>query len=129
LLPFRLVQEGYLLKHETAEVLQEAAVHVMEFAGAPMSPAIARKAFNLLRLAHFPDEPIPATSKPEGVSERELEVLQLMIPGLDAKGIASEMNLSVFTVRKHIANIHEKLHVNSKAQVMSMGHKESWFRS
>src|SRR6478735_3569464 len=36
--------EGYLLKHETAESLQEAACNVLEFGGAPMSPAIARKA-------------------------------------------------------------------------------------
>jgi DNA-binding NarL/FixJ family response regulator len=51
-----------------------------------------------------------------------------MVSGLDAKGIASELNLSVFTVRKHVANVYEKLHVNSKAQAMSLAHREGWFR-
>lgn len=120
--------EGYLLKHESAEVLQEAAQNVMEFGGAPMSPAIARKALNLLRQAHVSEQPAIGHDRPHGVSGRELEVLQLMVSGLDAKSIATEMNLSVFTVRKHIANVYEKLHINSKAQVMSLAHKEGWFR-
>lgn len=118
--------EGYLLKHESAEVLQDAARSVMEFGGAPMSPAIARKALTLLRRAQPADKPA-APSLPHGVSERELEVLQHMVSGLDAKSIATEMGLSVFTVRKHIANVYEKLHVGSKAQVISLAHKEGWF--
>ncbi|MCC7029973.1 MAG: response regulator transcription factor, partial [Chitinophagaceae bacterium] len=35
-------------------------------------------------------------------------------------------NISTLTVRKHIANIYIKLHVNSKAQVISMVHKNQW---
>ena len=119
--------EGYLLKHEPAEVLQDAAQSVMEFGGAPMSPAIARKALMLLRRANPADKPA-AVQLPHGVSDRELEVLQHMVSGLDAKSIASEMGLSVFTVRKHIANVYEKLHVGSKAQVINLAHKEGWFR-
>ena len=49
-----------------------------------------------------------------------------MVNGWDAKRIASALNLSVLTVRKHIANIYEKLHVNSKAQVISLAHKNNW---
>ena len=119
--------EGYLLKHETAEVLQEAAHNVMEFGGAPMSPAIARKALTLLRRSMLPDMPAVHQERPEGISDRELEVLQKMVGGLDAKSIASEMGLSIFTVRKHIANVYEKLHVCSRAQVINLAHKEGWF--
>jgi DNA-binding NarL/FixJ family response regulator len=119
--------EGYLLKHESAEVLQEAALNVLEFGGSPMSPAIARKALSLLRRAQLPGKPAAAAERPHGISDRELEVLQLMVSGLDAKSIATEMQLSVFTVRKHIANVYDKLHVNSKAQVISLAHKEGWF--
>jgi len=36
-------------------------------------------------------------------------------------------DISTLTVRKHIANIYNKLHVNSKAQVISMAHKNKWF--
>lgn len=119
--------EGYLLKHESAEVLQEAALNVVEFGGAPMSPAIARRTLTLLRRAQMPHVPAVSTERPHGISDRELEVLQLMVSGLDAKSIATEMKLSVFTVRKHIANVYDKLHVSSKAQVISLAHKEGWF--
>ena len=39
---------GYLLKHETAAVINDAIINVLEFGGAPMSPAIARKTMHLL---------------------------------------------------------------------------------
>lgn len=121
--------EGYLLKHENAEVLQDAAKSIIEFGGAPMSPAIARKALQLLRFGQVARKDAAAAQHlPHGVSERELEVLQQMVSGLDAKSIAHEMGLSVFTVRKHIANVYEKLHVGSKAQVISLAHKEGWFK-
>src|SRR5438067_4341062 len=42
---------GYLLKDENAISLRNAVTHVIEYGGAPMSPAIARKAFNLLNKA------------------------------------------------------------------------------
>lgn len=121
--------EGYLLKHETAESLQEAARNVLEFGGAPMSPAIARKALSLLRRSTLPEATGMQKSRPIGISDREMEVLQKMVSGLDAKGIASELNLSIFTVRKHIANVYEKLHVCSRAQVINLAHKENWFDS
>ncbi|MEO7047242.1 MAG: response regulator transcription factor, partial [Ferruginibacter sp.] len=46
---------GYLLKHEPAAFLQEAINNVLEFGGAPMSPAIARKALHLLSRSSFQD--------------------------------------------------------------------------
>ena len=118
---------GYLLKHENAAVLQDAIVTILEFGGAPMSPAIARKALQLLSTSGSRSElTAPTTTFPEVITDREKEILQLMINGWDAKRIASEVNLSVLTVRKHIANIYHKLHVNSRAQVMSMAHKNNW---
>ncbi|MBL7738733.1 MAG: response regulator transcription factor [Chitinophagaceae bacterium] len=116
---------GYLLKHEPASVLQDAVVNVMEFGGAPMSPAIARKTLKLLSLANTQEEPV-AGILPAAITEREKEILQHMVNGWDAKRISSGLNISVLTVRKHIANIYEKLHVNSKAQVISLAHKNKW---
>src|SRR5690606_13945038 len=63
--------EGYLLKHESAGVLQEAALHVLEYGGAPMSPAIARKALQLLSRAHIAEKADAPVSLPSGISERE----------------------------------------------------------
>ena len=120
---------GYLLKHEPATVLHEAIVNVMEFGGAPMSPAVARKTLRLLSSA----APVVnaeshghGNSLPESITEREKEILRYMINGWDAKRIGSELSISVLTIRKHIANIYQKLHVNSRAQVISLAHKNKW---
>lgn len=117
---------GYLLKHEPASVINDAITNVLDFGGAPMSPAIARKALNLLgKQQHFVTETSLSTI-PEMITEREQEILQHTINGWDAKRIAVELSISVLTVRKHIANIYTKLHVTSKAQVISLAHKNHW---
>lgn len=119
---------GYLLKHESAAMLEDAVVNVLETGGAPMSPAIARKALQLLSRAPEQQDAAKAESSnlPVNITEREKEILQLMVNGWDAKTIASELSLSVLTVRKHIANIYDKLHVNSRAQVISLAHRNNW---
>lgn len=117
---------GYLLKHEPAGVLQEAVMNVLEYGGAPMSPAIARKALQLMSKSILQGSEIKGTL-PEMITSREEGVLKFMVNGWDAKRIASELDISVLTVRKHIANIYEKLHVQSKAEIISMAHQQKWF--
>ena len=90
-----------------------------------MSPAIARKALRLLSGADSYSG-TDNNSFPESITEREKEILRFMINGWDAKRISAELNISVLTIRKHIANIYHKLHVNSKAQVISLAHKNKW---
>lgn len=119
---------GYLLKDENAIALYNAVSNVLECGGAPMSPAIARKAFEMLGKASIMAEN-KATQQHlfDGIlTEREKEILLQTINGLDAKRIASMLDISVLTIRKHIANIYQKLHVNSKAQVISLAHKNNW---
>jgi len=117
---------GYLLKHEPASVLHEAVMNVLEFGGAPMSPAIARKALQLMSKSSL-DATETKNALPEMITTREEEILKHMVNGRDAKRIASELDISVLTVRKHIANIYDKLHVQSKAEVISMAHQNKWF--
>lgn len=117
---------GYLLKHEPAGVLQEAIINVLEYGGAPMSPAIARKALQLMSKSVLQGSEEKGTL-PEMITGREEGVLKFMVNGWDAKRIASELDISVLTVRKHIANIYEKLHVQSKAEVISMALNHKWF--
>jgi DNA-binding NarL/FixJ family response regulator len=97
---------------------------------APMSPAIARIAFQLLN--RTTNESLSAASNtssiPDSITKREKEILQYMVRCWDAKRIASVINISAFTVRKHIANIYDKLHINSKAQAMRLVLKEKWFQ-
>ncbi|MFN3996385.1 response regulator [Algoriphagus sp.] len=116
---------GYLLKHESSDKILQAVQNVLEFGGAPMSPGIARKTLQLLGRR----ESVAKTSKsemPELLTDREKEVLGHLINGWDAKRISVELNISSLTIRKHIANIYQKLHVNSQAQVINLAHKNHW---
>lgn len=119
---------GYLLKDETAIALHNAITNVIESGGAPMSAAIARKAFELLSRAQLQAETKTADPHVLDVllTEREKEILLHTINGHDAKRIATILDISVNTIRKHIANIYLKLHVNSKAQIISLAHKNNW---
>jgi len=119
---------GYLLKDENAIALHNAITNVVQSGGAPMSAAIARKALEMLSKAQLQNA--TKATEPhlldELVTEREKEILLHTINGLDAKRIAVLLDISVLTIRKHIANVYQKLHVNSKAQIISLAHKNNW---
>ena len=117
---------GYLMKHEPATVLHDAMINVLEYSGAPMSPAIARKTLHLLSHAAKGNEEVQG-AVPSAITEREKEILQHTVNGWDAKRISGALGISTLTVRKHIANIYDKLHVQSKAQVIQLAHKNKWF--
>lgn len=121
---------GYLLKHEPASFLDDAIQSVLEYGGAPMSPAIARKTLKLLSVSEKAgvSEQSSKQQLPEMITSREEEILQHMVNGWDAKKIAYILNISVLTVRKHIANIYEKLHVQSRAEIINMAHQNKWFQ-
>lgn len=116
---------GYLLKDEKISIIIDYIQQVVELGGAPMSPRIARKAMNLLMNANLSlavtniaiKEDLKETYE---LSDREVEVLKLVVDGLDYKAIAQKIYLSTHTVRKHIANIYTKLHVTSKAQAIKL---------
>lgn len=117
---------GYLLKDEKIEKIIEAIQQVLEDGGAPMSPRIARKTLNMLKGA----TPVTESKEQEelkNLSERETEILRLLIDGMDHKDVAERLFLSPHTVRKHIANIYAKLHVTSRAQIVKMAVNRKWF--
>jgi DNA-binding NarL/FixJ family response regulator len=119
---------GYLLKDDNAISLRNAITNSLEQGGAPMSPSIARKALDILSKASVlsvkPDK--NESSFDSLLSDREKEILQHTIKGFSPKQIADTLFISIYTVRKHIANIYEKLHVNSNTQVMNLAYKNKW---
>lgn len=112
--------DGYLLKDESPEALHRALLEVMD-GGAPMSPAIARKALTLLRRAPTPAQP-PATG--HDLSEREIEILEQLGKALRYEQVAANLNISTGTVRKHIENIYRKLQVHNKTAAVEMARKK-----
>lgn len=108
---------GYLLKKTPPGKLLDYITEANS-GGAPMSSSIATQ---VLRM--FSD-----MNNTKGVdyalSDREKEVLQLLVNGYSYKMIASEMFIAIDTVRSHIKKIYEKLHVNSKSEAVAKAFKD-----
>ncbi|MFH1118656.1 MAG: response regulator transcription factor [Bacteroidota bacterium] len=116
---------GYLLKDEKISVIIDNIEQLVEIGGAPMSPRIARKAMDMLMKASLPGM-IPESETDNSIyllTEREREVLKLLVEGCDYRLTAEKLFLSTHTVRKHIANIYCKLHVNTKVQAIRIATK------
>jgi DNA-binding NarL/FixJ family response regulator len=118
---------GYLLKDEKTITIIDHIQQLVEIGGAPMSPSIARKALSLLSRSRINEKDSARENVAEKLSERECDVLKLVVEGKDYKAIAEKLFLSNHTIRKHIANIYEKLHVSSKAQVINLALNGKWF--
>lgn len=103
---------GYLLKDCTAEELLRAVRVVYEGEGllAPTMAAKVMHEFAKVRGTHD----LAAVMNP--LTQREVEILQHVASGLANKEIALRLGISERTVKNHLSNIMEKLHVNSRTQ-------------
>ncbi|MBX2930963.1 MAG: response regulator transcription factor [Chitinophagaceae bacterium] len=117
---------GYLLKDEPVSRIAEAIEDLMQEKGAPMSPSIARRTLHLLMTATVPII-VPENTEEEdyGLSEREKQVLEFLVDGLEYKEISLQLNVSPNTIRNHISKIYKKLYVTSKAQAIKVFNKKS----
>ncbi len=102
---------GYILKSTPLRKMKEFIIELYQ-GGSPMSPQIARKVVEYFH-------PTPRKKKESVLTNREREIVQELVNGLSYKMIAANMGISIETVRHHIKNIYRKLHVNSKAEVIS----------
>ena len=104
---------GYLLKDVGSERLVEA-IRAAARGESFLQPAIASKVlaeFNRLSRA----APVPA-GLPEGLSERELEVLRLLARGASNKEIAAQLDIAEGTVKNHVTSILGKLGVDDRTR-------------
>lgn len=102
---------GYLLKRTEPQRILDS-IKELNQGGSPMSSNIARKLLNI-----FLDK--KKVNKKEILSERENAVLQLLADGLLYKEIADRLNIVHGTVRQHIHNIYEKLHVTNRTEAVN----------
>jgi DNA-binding NarL/FixJ family response regulator len=102
---------GYLLKNMPPAELINAIVQTRA-GGSPLSMRIARKI-----VGYFLEvkKPVPET---ETLTKREQEILSLLAKGFLYKEIADQLNISINTVRVHLQNVYEKLHVHSRSQAI-----------
>jgi DNA-binding NarL/FixJ family response regulator len=109
---------GYILKKTAPSKLLESITELFN-GGAPMSSQIAAKVVNAFQSDKFFRSDAPNESL-NVLSNREKEILDRLSKGLLYKEIAVELFISQETVRKHVYNIYEKLHVKNRAEAVNI---------
>jgi NarL family two-component system response regulator LiaR len=100
---------GYLMKDSDPEDLIRM-IHQVHRGELSIHPTIARKVIQEL------NRPTEEPLTPEPLTERELEILQLLAQGVENKEIARRLVLREATVRTHVSNILSKLHLANRVQ-------------
>jgi DNA-binding NarL/FixJ family response regulator len=106
---------GYILKNDPPHKYIEAIAEVYN-GGAPMSSMVAKK-----MLGFFTNKNVVLVSPGSTdylLSNREKELLRLMVEGHDYKKIAEKAFISYETVRTHVKHIYKKLHVASRNEAV-----------
>ena len=112
---------GYLLKTSSGAELA-AAIRLVFSGETALSPRISAKIVNRLggRQAYR------SNSMPEGLTEREMDVLRSAAHGHPNKQIASQLGISTQTVQVHLRNIFGKLGVSSRSEATAYGIQHGW---
>ena len=107
---------GYLLKDMHPDKIIDSIEEVLN-GGAPMNSNIAKKVLDL-----FKNMTAPVASY--DLTDRENEILKLLVDGLSKKQIAEKIFLSYHTVDVHIRHIYEKLEVHTLSGAVAKALKE-----
>ncbi len=104
---------GYLLKKSSSPQILEAVREIFN-GGAPMSSEIARRV-----VQSFNARNSNQNQEIQTLSPREMEIVKQLEKGFLYKEIASTLYISVETVRRHVHNIYEKLHVSNRTEALN----------
>lgn len=104
---------GYILKKSSSHQILEAMDELM-LGGSPISSSVARRMVDFFQQNSKKFEP------DEKLTERELEILNLLSQGHRNKEIGERLFISIPTVKTHIYNIYRKLHVQSRIAAVNV---------
>jgi DNA-binding NarL/FixJ family response regulator len=109
---------GYLLKDGTADYIGSSILEMIG-GGSPISPPIARYLLRRFRSTE-PGPAATATAEVPGtrLSDREREVLTLIVKGFSYAEIANLLGVSAHTVTTHVRGIYRKLEVHSRGEAV-----------
>jgi len=110
--------QGYLLKNLESRQLR-SMIEGVGRGEAAITPATAARI-----LDEFARAQRPTGAEAEHLTERELDVLRLVVDGLRNKEIAAQLAISENTVKFHLKNIVEKLHVQSRTELAARAVRE-----
>jgi DNA-binding NarL/FixJ family response regulator len=111
---------GFLLKDAAPESLS-AAVHTIARGDALLDPAVTRAVVE--RFAGTPEPDQAAGARLGEISEREREVLLLMVDGRSNREIAGELFISEATVKTHVMAVLRKLGLRDRIQAVIFGYE------
>ena len=124
---------GYLVKSIDTETLVEALDQVREGIP-PFSPGLAAKLLDEFAragdAAHPPAPPASVSTDPASatsvLSARQLQVLRLVADGLSYQEVGARLQLSSYTVKYHMGEIMDRLHLKNRAQVLAHAGRMGW---
>jgi two-component system, NarL family, response regulator LiaR len=103
---------SYILKRSDSDTLINS-IRDLHNGGSPMSSDIARKIVRQFQKA------LPSEKEDYHLTDREKEILELLAKGLTYQQTADKIFISGKTIKKHVYNIYEKLHVNSRTEAVN----------
>jgi two-component system, NarL family, response regulator LiaR len=103
---------SYILKRSDSDTLINS-IRDLHNGGSPMSSDIARKIVRQFQKV------LPSEKEDYHLTEREKEILELLAKGLTYQQAADKIFISSKTIKKHVYNIYEKLHVNSRTEAVN----------
>lgn len=113
---------GYLLKSTDAKALIDI-LSALENDEAILSPALAGKLLKEFRYNsganRILQQYVPGHAKKNILTERQLEVLEMVAKGITYKEVGDTLGLTERTVKYHMARILEQLHLENRAQVIA----------
>ncbi|MCL4459042.1 MAG: response regulator transcription factor [Chloroflexi bacterium] len=116
--------KGYLLKSVSADELVKAIEHVV-MGEAVVSPLMAVKLLDEFAVI-AKREPQQTKITGAALTDREQEVLRLLSQGKTNKEIAETLVIAENTVKTHLRNILEKLHLHNRIQAVAYALQELW---
>jgi len=105
---------GYIVKGSTSLKEIESAIHEVIDGGAPMSRVIAKRVLETFKSA----TPNARKTKFDELTKREIQILEYIKLGYSTKKVGDELQISYETVRTHLKNIYQKLHVHTLVEAM-----------
>ncbi len=105
--------QGYILKDTPSKRLHDELRRMLQ-GESPLSGLMATKV--LEEFSRFSGPSQPPSGYREPLTDREQQVLELLVEGLSNSQIAERIYLSENTAKKHLHNILEKLHLNNRVE-------------
>jgi DNA-binding NarL/FixJ family response regulator len=105
---------GYITKNKSVQEIIEA-LNEIELGGAPMSFNIAKMVINSF-----------AKNQNSSLTPQESTILTMLSKGGSYKSAATELKISIQTIKFHIKNIYIKLQVSTKSEALHLARVKNW---